>query len=232
MTTYFRDFADADGISDWTEDRYATSASWSISSGVLTGGATANLEALTWNDIDADGNRAEVEVYGQFRTNSTTNSTRAMCIVRGNTATGATGSEYYQLALRNTTLRASYKLNGGSLSSISDLSHGFTVAANTWYGYRFRVITDGSVNRIYGRVWDASGSEPGTWLIDGSSVTDSNIMSAGVVGVQKTSVTNTHDWRYFGVGTNGDTAPTSAPSTATAAPPPRRILRMQHLLVR
>lgn len=209
MTTYFRDFSDADGISDWTPDRYLTGITWAVTGDVLGKGTTNSAEAITWDDIDGDANRAEIEVYGKFRTNNTASLTRSLCIVRAS-GTTTTNAEYYLLALRNTTLRALYKLNGGSATTISDPASGLTVAASTWYGYRFRVITDGATNRIYGRVWDASGSEPGTWQIDGASVTDSNISAAGWVGVMSSPATAEHEWQDFGVGTNGDTAPTSA----------------------
>jgi hypothetical protein len=213
VATYFRDFSDG-GISDWTADRYASAVSWTVTGAILDGGTTSSVEAITWDDIDADSNRANVELFGEFRTDNASSVNRVLCIARGNTNSGATGSVYYAMVLRNTTLRATYKPDGGSITTITDPSSGLTVAANTWYSYRFRVITDGSTNRIYGKVWASSGSEP-DWIIDGASVTDSNIMDAGVVGVQRSTTTHFHEWRKFGVGTNGDTAPSEAGGATT-----------------
>lgn len=59
------------------------------------------------------------------------------------------------------------------------------------------------------RIWADGDSEPSGWDVD---TTDGTYNTAGHIGLQKGANTNTIKWRHFGVGTNGDTAPTSAPS--------------------
>ena len=49
--------------------------------------------------------------------------------------------------------------------------------------------------------------KPGTWDIE---TTDSTYSTAGYVGLFKGANTNEHVWKKFGVGTNGDAAPTDA----------------------
>lgn len=205
MTTYFREFSD--GISDWTQ-RPALSGNdaptWAVQNTVEVSSTSASnhYEALAWDDIDADGNRATVELYGMQKipANSTTN---RVCVVRMSTDASA---RHYSVRLRPADV-ALYRGVGTTQTQVAAQSiTGGT--AGEWWHYRLRA--NGDSFKI--RVWEDGGSEPGTWDIE---TTDSTYSTAGYVGLFKGANTNEHVWKKFGVGTNGDTAPTSGYSAVT-----------------
>ena len=202
MATYFRDFSA--GISDWTQ-RPAVSVNdaptWAVQNTVevISTSASNHLEALAWDDIDADGNRATVEVYGMQKIPANTNSSsNRTCVVRMSTDASAT---YYSVRLRPADV-ALYRGVGATQTQVAVQSiTGGT--AGEWWHYRLRA--NGSSFKV--RVWEDGGSEPGTWDIE---TTDSTYSTAGYVGLFKGANTNEHVWKKFGVGTNGDAAPTDA----------------------
>lgn len=210
MATYYRDFADADGISDWTEipvSSGATDPAWSIVSSnqvQATATVTNQIEALAWNDIDSDANRDNIEILGQVYVDSTS-TTQRYYWVRGSTS-GASRTGY-SLRVRTTSIDV-YRNNGSTFTTIAGAT--ISISSGTWCWVRFRV--NGTALRA--RIWADGDSEPGTWDVD---TTDSTYSTAGHVGLLKGNNTNTQLWRYFGVGTNGDTAPSSGSGAQTVA---------------
>ena len=201
MTTYFRDFSSG-GISDFTEVPVAsghTAPAWSVVSTdqVEATSASSHHEALTWDDINGDANRADFEVVGQFYVDSSSASQR---VYSGRTSTSGSSRTQYYCGLRTSAISVGRQA-GATTTSISSVT--VSITSGTWCWVRFRV--NGSTIRA--KYWTgAAGDEPGTWDID---TTDSTYTTAGHVGLMKGANTNTHLWRKFGVGTNGDTAPTS-----------------------
>lgn len=214
MTTYYRGFGDADGISDFTEiptSSGQTAPAWSVvnTDQVQATSASSHSEALVWGDIDDDGGRADFEILGQVYIDSSSTTQRWYT---GRMSTSGSSRTGYAMRLRTTNISI-YSFNAATFTSIADTS--VSISSGTWVWVRFRV--NGTAVKV--KQWTgAVGSEPGTWDID---TTDSTYSTAGHVGLLKGSNTNTQLWRYFGVGTSGDTAP-SAGASAAASMQPRR----------
>lgn len=209
MATYWRGFGDPDGISDWTEIAVASGQSdpaWSVinTDQLQATSASSHNEALVWNDIDADGDRDDFEILCQVYADATTASQRVLC---GRVSTSGSTRNGYALRLRTNSVDT-YRFSGSTFTQIT--AGTFSVASGTWVWVRFRV--NGSTIRA--RAWADGDSEPGTWQCD---ATDTTYTTLGHVGALKGGNTNTQLWRYFGVGTNGDTAPASAGSSVTIA---------------
>ncbi|TQV80321.1 hypothetical protein [Denitrobaculum tricleocarpae] len=158
---------------------------------------------LSWDDIDSDANRAAVEILVKGRRASLPFGVRAMG--RGS---GAAGSEDAWYGGHNgTTVAAGGYINGTFSQGTTNTS--FTPAGATWIWTRFQL--SGNNRRV--RMWNDGDPEPGTWNIedaDGGSIT-----GAGWVGLFSFSQNNTgHIIDVFGVGTNGDPAPSSPPGLA------------------
>ena len=201
MATYYRGFDDADGISDWTEVSVnGTSHTFSVSSDVLSCDAGTVFEALTWDDINSDADRDDVEIVGQFKPRSATGTRTFVFRLSGTNGTG------YAIRLRTTNFTA-YRFSAGTMTSIADVTS-LSLSSSSWYWVRFRI--NGS--SVKARYWLDGDTEPGTWDVD---TTDSTYSTAGQVGVLAGSGSQIQDWRYFGVGTNGDTAPTSGDTALT-----------------
>jgi hypothetical protein len=204
VATYYRGFGDADGISDFTEIAIASGTDapvWSVinTDQVQATSASAHAELLAWNDIDSDADRANVEVVGQVYVDSTS-TTQRWYMLRCTTSGTRTG---YSVRVRTTSIDV-YRSTGTTYTSISGAT--ISISSGTWAWVRFRINSTGNI--LKAKVWTgAAGDEPGTWDVD---TTDSTYSTSGHVGLLKGNNTNTQLWRYFGVGTNGDTAPTAA----------------------
>lgn len=201
MATSYRGFDDADGISDWSQVAVTsghTDPAWSVVSTnqVQATSASSHNEALVWDDIDADANRDNVEILAQVYVDSTSTTQRCLA-VRISTSGGSRNG--YAIRFRTNSFDT-YRFNSSTFTQISTASVSLSAG---WYWVRFRV--NGSTIRA--RYWADGGSEnTGSWDCD---ATDATYSTAGHVGLLKGANTNTQLWRYFGVGTNGDTAPSS-----------------------
>lgn len=211
MAQYFREFSgDSTGSTpaDFTA-RWATSGSWTVE----TYGAGQALKLVdpgashkgaSWNDIDADADRANVEVYVNWATTLIGTTTEPLWYV----AVRADGTKPqpdngYLVGQRTTTAARLRKRVGGTVTTLS--SPAFTAATDTNYHLVLRV--NGS--SLYVKQWGgALEDEPGTWnLVDG--LTDGDVTAAGwtaLVGVLNDATLHVS---ALGVGTNGDAAPRS-----------------------
>jgi hypothetical protein len=198
VATYWRGFAD--GITDWTEVALTsghTDPAWSVVSTdqLQATSASSHNEALVWNDIDADGDRDDFEILCQVYVDS--NATTHQWLV-GRVPTSGTRTGY-SCRVRTSSIDV-YRFTGSTFTSIAGTTK--TTSSGTWCWVRFRV----NAGTMKARLWADGDGEPGTWDVD---TTDSNYTTAGHVGCKKATNTTTQKWRYFGVGTNGDTAPSS-----------------------
>lgn len=167
---------------------------------ILRSTSTADARRLlSWDTVDADANRADVEILCRFRASSvTTGSTDSLRMhVR---ASGAAAAETgYHLTIPSAS-GANYTVNkyvSGSATALATVA--MDVSANTLYNIRFRV----NGTTIRAKVWKDGQAEPTDWQVD---TTDSSVSSAGWVGVGRFESTPTLDITHFVAATNGDTA--------------------------
>jgi len=187
--------------SGWTARWTTTNSTWAIRSKtgipfqVLehTASSTGARRLLSWDSLDSDADRANVEVLALIRSNSTV-SLQNNVLVRG---AGAAGSETaYGLVTNNTAFHLNKWVSGTSTQLGSTLSTpAFT--AGTWYWVRLRV----NGTAIKAKVWLDGTAEPASWS---SEVTDSAVAAAGWVGVGAFQASGIRDFGYVAIGTNGD----------------------------
>jgi len=225
VTQYYWAASGADGTTPVGLTNYGASNStdWTINTvagakaarGYRAGSALA-VYGLSLDAVDADANRATVEVWGKAYTQSTSQSNNGLMFVRGS---GAAGSETCyllegtQTATKggNRTAFGVYKMVGGTATSIGGLLAKTSVwSAGQQYQFRFRV----SGTALMFRTWLDGASEPSTWDI---SITDATISAAGKIGIASRAIDIAYSIFAFGVGTGGDSAPTSAVSAITAS---------------
>lgn len=212
MARYFTDFSDV-SISDFTARWNTANVTWSIQDDAgATGGkilrgvdTSSGHNGLSWNVIDGDADRGNVEILIRSRVSVDAFGHFAGCFGRGS---GNDASRtYYATVFYDLTRQRIARVLETVFASLSQYDNDF--AANTWYWTRFRINEDTlKVKRWAGAV----GDEPGSWQ---SEVTNEDITAAGWVGL--VCITSaTHEYDVIGVGTNGDTAPHEA-----VADPPR-----------
>jgi hypothetical protein len=209
MTTYSTSFdsytADVQP-SDWTARWVTANNTWAVRSKASTEGGkvlenTGTVDGrhlLSWDAIDGDANRANVEVLGRMRSSSTLLS-QLRLIVRGSGSAASETGYMLDLPSASATDLRIIKASAGTLTSLGT-AYAYTFAANTWYFVRFRA----NGTSLKARVWADGEVEPSVWHID---ITDSSISAAGWTGVGNLESTGTRDFDWISVGTNGDTAP-------------------------
>jgi hypothetical protein len=209
MAQYFTDYSEytaGQQPSDWTERFVTANITWfaenSADSGV-TGGkvlvmtrVTANGRSMiAWDAIDSDAERQDVEILFKSKKASGTPSVRGI-----GRASGAAGSENAYVGGYNGSLQEVSEYVSGTFTQ-GDTSTDFTPSDDTWYWTRFRL---NGTSRLC-RMWNDGDAEPGTWQ---ASDTDSDITGDGWVGLFSFSQIGTgHIIDVFGVGTDGDSAP-------------------------
>jgi hypothetical protein len=215
MTTYSTSFdsytADVQP-SDWTARWVTTTTNWltkakaNTEGGKVlenTGTGTAR-HLVTWDAIDADANRADVEILARVRPSGSSVELPRLTVRGSGAAAAETG--YF---LKFEPSQQDYRLQKYVAGVTTNLGTAvnFTAVANVWYYIRLRV----SGTTLQARVWKDGFVEPTTWSV---SATDSSVTAAGWVGIGNQVPTGTRDIDWFSVGTNGDTAPLST-NTAT-----------------
>ena len=202
MAQYFEDFEsytpNATPVG-WTKKRDGGVTTWTVfdtgTSKIVRGTNTvASPSTLTWDTIDADANRANMEVVIRFRLTDGSGGGGAVVRATTDTQIGYQGI-FFVPAL--TVTRIQY----GVSTNKSQGNFGWN--SNTWY--RLRIQVNGNVLKL--RAWDEGSSEPTTWTLgDAGTVTDNNITTGGAgFCVTKTAGSVEFDW--IGVGTNGSAAP-------------------------
>jgi len=218
MTTYSTSFdsytADVQP-SDWTARWVTTTTNWltrskaSTEGGKVlenTGTGTAR-HLVTWDSIDADANRANVEILARVRP-SGSSVELPFPTVRGSGAAAAENG----YSLKFDTSGQTYQLQKfvAGVNSLLGTAVSFIPVANTWYYIRFRVNS----TTLQARVWKDGQVEPTTWSV---TATDSAVSAAGWVGIGNNNPTGTRDIDWFSVGTNGDTAPLTTNTADTVS---------------
>jgi hypothetical protein len=147
----------------------------------------------SWNLIDADANRANVEVCVGGRSDASDSQDGYIsAFVRGDAAT----TTYYEAALFSGTLRINKVVSGTptTLASVVSGAAGYAPDDTRMYHIRFRA--NGSA--LSAKIWGRDAAEPVGWSI---TATDGAITAAGLCGAG-----NGNMLEFFSVGTNGDAA--------------------------
>lgn len=173
-----------------------------IDTNAYSGGGTADY-ALSWDKV---GTPTTVEVVCRF---DPANFTARVSLRGSGTATSKSlYYTYYNQAFGSPTLEIS-KYNGNSFQALGDTTPSNAPISNDMW---VRFQADG--NTIKSRVWDVTNPEPTTWAL---TLTDS-AHSSGWAGIY-VRFGRTYQFDEFGVGTNGDTAPTSSVGPSKPAAP-------------
>lgn len=206
-STNFSGYSPGSPPGDWTArwdtsnvTRTVTANAIGDGGNILRSTSTADARRMfSWDAVDADANRANVEVLARVRTSSVTSSDDGVRVhIRSSGALGAETSYFIRLPISSGTNWALNKYVGGVSTGIgSVVSYNFV--ENTLYNIRFRVNS----TTLRARVWRDGEEEPSTWQVD---TTDASIAAAGWVGVGRVDATPTVDFTHFIAATNGDTA--------------------------
>jgi len=213
MTVYATSFgSDTTGAApaNWSQRWTTTGSTWLVQASTPTTQGkylqhtrtTTAYRLLSWNDVDADANRDNGEIFVRWRTSAYTSPYQVWLILRGSGSGGSeTGYVFYNIS--DTQFRVS-SLSAGTLTTIATFS--FTYVGSVFLGLRFRV----NGTTIKAKVWNSQiDPEPTAWNVD---TTNAAIGGVGWIGVGNWATTGTQDFDDVAVGTNGDTAvfPTSA----------------------
>lgn len=198
MSTYFNDCSSLTG---WTDQDIGSGTQFSVSGSTITS-ASSTAEILSLDAVDSDADRESCEILLKYKT-SAWNSTHYIGIARGSDSGSATTLAGYIVALRSTAIRTYYKNSGGSITQIATATLS-ALSTDTYYWVRLRC----NGTSIKAKVWADGGSEPGTWDCDATDTSGPGAVD-GYAGIYSPNA-STHTWDSFGVGTNGDTAPSSA----------------------
>lgn len=128
-------------------------------------------------------------------------STTTGCWLRGSTVDGTTVGYY---AVAENGIIIGHRESNATTTTLG--SGGSYSSSDIWI--RFQADS----TSLKARVWDDGDTEPSTWDVE---VTDSNF-SSGWAGIRVSG--GTDQWDEVGVGTNGDSAPTSPVSNPPNAP--------------
>lgn len=216
MTTYstgFDSYTTDAQPSDWTARWTTSNVTYAVRSKtgaeggkVLEHTSTSGARRLlSWDTIDGDANRANVEILARFRFSIT--ATDVIRLVAR--ASGTTGSETSYHLIVNATAANIYlhKYVAGVSANIGSSASFSPPGVNSWLYARFRV----NGTTLQGKIWSEGIAEPADWMV---VETDSSISAAGWVGLSIFPTTGTRDVDLVSIGTNGDAAPLSI-STAT-----------------
>jgi hypothetical protein len=214
VAQYFTDFSEyTTGVqpSDFTERWDTASVTATVETVAdTTGGKVLEFvnaggpAAISWDEIDSDPNRDDVEILTRVRKTSGGGSDIRGILARAvNTEATRTG---YFTGLSSTDVKLSRYLSGGY--------NNFAGAASSPIGWAY-VKGKFSGASLKVKAWNgAIGDEPVAWDIE---TTNSDISAAGWVGFFNFNGSTT-EYDILSVGTNGDVAPTSAVATGPDTP--------------
>jgi len=179
----------------------------------------------SFDDVDGDANRANSEILMRYRI-STDDDRQAIATLR---ASGSSGSETCYTICVNTDGFTIARFNSGSETSLATsptetYPSPFVEHADDdfneeredeWHWCRARVNGTGATVTIQAKWWVDGYPEPLSWLLDYDDTHANRITAAGWTGFSKRIFSGTSYLDYFGVGTNGDTAPDAPTDTSS-----------------
>jgi hypothetical protein len=206
VSQYF--YNDFSGLPTGATARYNTTPDWTGSNPFLIPRGVANdWTGLSINELDSDSGRANFDVQVSFTTPSTLQTTRFL-FFRGS------GADESATHLHFSLLSGAHSLGycSGSDTRVNIVSHSASYSGSTTY--RARINCNGSTLRT--KVWLNGDEEPASWQID---TVDGTVTAAGWIGFCQNGNVNQIAINWLGVGTGGDSAPTSPLSSGTTVEP-------------
>lgn len=227
MTQYATDFSEyttGQAPSDWTK-RFAANFTWSVESDTsATGGkliqgfseSSNDRNGLSWDVIDNDSNRADVEIFMRVRFPGAIDAAEILAMARGSGSTSNANTYRHGPRPVFNNIESNKYVNG-SFGTIDQQS--FNFSSGVFYNVLVQVI--GTSQRV--KAWQVGNSEPTFNSQSGIDGTDTDISGVGWVGLFRFRVQPV-DIDFFGAGTGTDSAPRSVTvstptlSNATATP--------------
>ena len=194
-------------VTDWTA-RWHSNSTFSFDTDHIDMANSSNSRRLmsidTIDSTDVTSPGADVEVVLLFKVSNVTDA-QAWAVLRGSgNSTSETG--YFFGAFGNAGEWRLRYYNNATQATLSSASYTF----NTTDVFAARLYSSGT--SIKAKIWNFdTESEPASWTTE---VTDSTISGSGWVGVGN-FVNDNIEIHGFGLGTGGDSAPTSASTTLT-----------------
>ena len=227
MATYFTDFgSETNGAlgssADWTSTLAGTWAHTVQTDAGATGGKSVALTDGGWGDsftidrndaIVGTGTTGDIELVAKFKvaTVSAWGSDEAIGPALSNQADA---DDFYALIRSGANVGLQYAQDNSPWESIgSAVAPGFTITNDTYLWVRI----GRSGTTIRAKIWADGSGEPGSWMISGTHTTLSSVRAAFVVNEADSGPCT---WDVFGVGTDGDAAPTSSGGGGAVSLPP------------
>lgn len=221
MAQYFTDFSSATvdaAPAGWTPRWGSDASTWTVVEDAgATGGkalkaqdsSDAQIKGLSLDAVDTDEGRANSEVVLRWKSTGFLQWLLVGAFVRGSGATHATSNLYYGQYNHGSTGTGQRRIGkriAGAITTIQNAA--YTVLADTWYWTRCRV--NGTTISV--KHWEDGETEPEAWTF---TSTQTNVADgwAGVFIGANSSNSPVSYIDLIGIGTDGDAAPTSAPSS-------------------
>lgn len=165
----------------------------------------ADRKFYAWTDVGA---AIDMEVRARMKTSNKINSVQYIRLraAGGDEDLFDFGESGYALGSSSTGGLTLQRYRRGSFVALMNV--GYTITADTYFNVRFRAT--GIDLKV--KVWDDGAEEPAGWNIEYTDVTASYpFATLGWVGVGSVAAGgDTQTFDFFGVGTNGDSAPEEA----------------------
>lgn len=172
---------------------------------------------ISYDAVDSDENRDNVEVVCRFRITST-NSEQLSVILRGGGSDSSKDGYLFAVAPSFGGYDLSrFKNNSWTLFETKAM----TFEMGNWYWLRCRAVDEEGNARLQVKVWDDGDEEVEEWGISGVDTSADKIMGVGFVGFGKEKSLGVTDIDVIGIGTDGDGAPKELLTE------PRRVIRLR-----
>ena len=194
-----------DGVStDW---KIATVASQKAVTAYRAGSGTG-LFGASLDAAATDSGRADAEIWLRYYRGNAT----GLAFVRGSGGAGTESAYALKGSINGKTSQPLFNIQAyysNTFVGYSNVTKSSSWTSTSILQARFRV----SGTTVQFRVWLDTDAEPSTW---DQTLTDTNVSGVGLVGIASASISAAFSVFSFGVGTGGDSAPTSAVSAITA----------------
>lgn len=195
--SYYTDFSThtlGEHPADFTDRWNSSGASWAVvddgSDRVLRMTSGGGRVLLSWDTIDADADRGDVELLTRWR--SSTSGVIGGLAARGS---GGSGTETGYRGGGTTPTNVAVTKYVGGVYTLLDGPERPSSTVGAWHYTRLRVNGD----TVSSKIWQDGTTEPAAWQ---ATTTDTSITAAGWVGLSVTQA-GTVDFDWLAVGTAG-----------------------------